>query len=109
MPLIDTPAILVEMADGTFVDYPLIRHTYFKLPNESKTKLISGLPLPKPGKYYFKNCIFHPGLKEELEKNYNESIFEDCELPWEVGECKQLLVEVVEGKTTFLSSLKAKA
>lgn len=80
MPLINVPAMLVKMPGGHYEEFPLIKHHYFKVPHASGRQLISGLPLPEPGKkYYFQNCTFHPGLKEELEKKYNDSIFVDCD------------------------------
>lgn len=56
-----------------FVNY------YFKVPHDGPM-LISGLPLPCPvkGPYKFINCDFHSGLREELEKNYKDSEFIDC-------------------------------
>ena len=58
-----------------------IKTTYFKLPFNSKTQLISGLPLPDPtkGPYRFINCVFHPGLEEELKNNYKHCEFVDCD------------------------------
>jgi hypothetical protein len=73
--------MLVEGEDGVFEDYPVIEYHYFKQSHNVTTHLISGLPLPNPGKYYFKNCVFHPGLKEELKENYSGSFFDNCDMP----------------------------
>ena len=81
MPLISTPVMLVQMPGGDFKEFPLVKHKYFK-GSHNGPNYISGLNLPAPGQYYFEECTFHPGLKEELEKNYDGSCFVDCELPW---------------------------
>jgi hypothetical protein len=56
------------------------KNIYFKV-RFGGPELISGWPLPDPlkGPYHFVNCSFHPGLEDELQKNYKTSRFTDCE------------------------------
>jgi hypothetical protein len=79
MPLINVPAMLVQMPGGDYKEFPLIKNCYFKA-QFGGPSYISGLSLPDPkGDYYFQDCVFHPGLYDELDKNYKGSIFVNCE------------------------------
>lgn len=57
-----------------------IREHYFKL-DCGEQPLMSGLPLPDPGKgpYHFIGCLFHPAVEDTLKKHYSNSQFTDCE------------------------------
>ena len=57
-----------------------IKNRYYKVTHDGPI-LMSGLPLPKPGKYKFINCSFHPAVDDLVhDKNgpYADSVFIDC-------------------------------
>ena len=57
-----------------------IKNIYIKVAFGDNYEQISGMKMPDPklGPYKFVDCSFHPGLSEELKRNYKSSKFYDC-------------------------------
>jgi len=56
-------------------------NVYYKYSFGSGGVYMSGCHLPDPneGPYRFIRCDFHPGVWDDLKKNYTTSEFEDCD------------------------------